>query len=191
MTAPALAAERFALACLLGLGLGAVYELLRPLRPRFTALADGLFLLAATAIWLHLSFAICGGDLRIAYSGGLGAGALIWEWTVGRLLRPVLEAFWRRIGKILGFLWIPAKKFSKNMKILFASVKKWVTIKSRNRRHHRRESGGSPYGRIKRTDQSLQAGSDPQQQSDQDRGDHHHHIVYGRPADASAGHDRN
>ena len=130
MTAPALAAERFALALGLGLMLGAVYGFLRPLRPKFTALADGLFLLAVLDAWLELSFRICRGDLRLAYAAGLAAGGLIWEWTAGTLLRPVFATFWHMVGKLLGIFLFPLKIFSKYVKILFAYVKKWVSIKS-------------------------------------------------------------
>ena len=42
MTAVAVSAGQAAAALLMGMGLGMVYELLRPLRPRFTALSDGL-----------------------------------------------------------------------------------------------------------------------------------------------------
>ena len=88
MTAPALAAQRFALSCLLGAGLGLYYGFLRPLRPRW--LGDGLFLPAAFWVWLELGFGICGGDLRLGYFLGLLLGALVWEWGPGRLLRPFL-----------------------------------------------------------------------------------------------------
>ena len=47
MTAPALAAERFGIGCLLGAGLGLWYAFLRPLRRRRTGFADVLFLLGA------------------------------------------------------------------------------------------------------------------------------------------------
>ena len=43
MIPPELAAHRFAYACLTGAALGAVYGFLRPLRPRRTTLAAGLF----------------------------------------------------------------------------------------------------------------------------------------------------
>ena len=56
MTAPALAAQRFGSACLLGVGLGIWYGFLRPLRPRRTALSDGLFLAGAAWAWLELGF---------------------------------------------------------------------------------------------------------------------------------------
>ena len=65
MTAPATAARCFLAAVLFGLGLGPVYGFLRPLRPRYTAAADGLFLIAAFFAWLCHSFAVCGGDIRL------------------------------------------------------------------------------------------------------------------------------
>ena len=77
MTAPALAARCFGLACLLGVASGLVYGFLRPLRPRFTLLADGIFLLVLFRLWLHLAFGICGGDLRLGYAAGLAIGGFL------------------------------------------------------------------------------------------------------------------
>ena len=74
MTAPSLAARYFCLACLLGAQLGILYGFLRPLRPGFAALADGIFVLAMFRTWLTLGFQICGGDLRLGYTAGLAAG---------------------------------------------------------------------------------------------------------------------
>ena len=150
MTAPAVAAQRFAQAVLLGLPLGLIYGFLRPLRPRFAALADGIFVLLTGVVWLYHSFALCRGDLRLGYAAGLAAGAFSWEWTLGRLLRRPMKMFWRIVGELFGIFLIPAKNFLKFAKILFAYVKKWVTIKGRNRRHHRHGSGGSPNERIER-----------------------------------------
>ena len=89
MTAPGIAARRFLISCLLGLGLGFVYGFLRPFRRRFPKLGDTLFLVAAGWAWLQLSFRVCQGDLRIGYCFGLLAGTLIWELSLGRFLRPV------------------------------------------------------------------------------------------------------
>ena len=77
MTATAAAAGRFGMACLLGAVLGAVYGFLRPLRPKWTFLADTLFLAAAVLAWLRLSFGICQGDLRLAYTAGLAMGGAV------------------------------------------------------------------------------------------------------------------
>ncbi|MBQ7801679.1 MAG: hypothetical protein IJ375_05080 [Oscillospiraceae bacterium] len=191
MTAPALAAERFALACLLGLPLGALYGFLRPLRPRRGTLADLLFVAAAAAAWLYLSFGICQGDLRLGYSAGLAAGGFCWEWTAGQLLRPVFSMFWQTIGRFWALLTLPAKKISHFLKILFASVKKWVTIKWRNRRQKRRTSGGAPNGTDQELFQSHQAGPSAQQQPEQDRGDRHHRIVYGGAVHPASGYEQN
>ena len=77
MTAPALAAHRFVCCCLLGAALGVYYEFLRPLRPRYTLAADALFLTGCVWVWLIMSFRVCRGDLRLGYSAGLLAGALV------------------------------------------------------------------------------------------------------------------
>lgn len=115
MTGPALDARRFALACLLGVVLGIYYGFLRPLRPRHTALSDLLFLPAAGYSWLYLGFAVCRGDIRLSYSMGLLVGAVGWEMTLGRWLRPVFFGFWGGVAKIWrGFLRVFEKNFQKN-----------------------------------------------------------------------------
>ena len=111
MTAPETALRRFALSCLLGVGLGIWYGFLRPLRPRRTALSDGLFLAGAAWAWLELGFRICGGDLRLGYAAGLPLGGLLWEVTLGRPLRPLFSGFWMLWGRLMGFVILPAKKF--------------------------------------------------------------------------------
>ena len=132
MTAPAVAAGRFGAACLLGLVLGLWYGFLRPLRPRWTALSDLLFLLGVLPVWVYLGFGICGGDLRPGYWVGLFLGGLVWEMTVGKLLRPVFRGFWKELGYIF---WLPVhvlKKFfiktGKKAKNVFASGEKSGTI---------------------------------------------------------------
>lgn len=146
MTGPALDGWRFLWACGIGAILGVWYGFLRPLRPRHTVLSDLLFLPALVYGWLYLSFAICRGDIRLGYTFGLLVGALLWEWTAGRWLRPVVQGFWHLISKIWhGFLGIFEKIFKnlqKNAKILFAIWKKWFTIIETNRRILRRRNGG-------------------------------------------------
>ena len=107
MTPPALAGSRFLWACLLGLGLGLWYGFLRPLRPRHTALADAAFLAAAAGCWVYFSFGICGGDLRLGYTAGLACGALGWELTAGRLLRPLFSRVWGAISLIVSIIGKP------------------------------------------------------------------------------------
>ena len=64
MTDPLTSAYRFAIACLLGCGLGLWYGFLRPLRLRHPHISDLLFLPGAVYAWLLLGFQICRGDLR-------------------------------------------------------------------------------------------------------------------------------
>ena len=172
MTAPALAADRFAAACLIGMVLGLAYGFLRPLRPRLTALADFLFLLAAAAGWVFLSFRICQGDLRLGYNAGLLAGGFFWEYTAGRVLRPVFRAFWRGIKRLLRLLFLPFQKilqiFRKIIKKIFASRKKSGTIGSRQNQ---------------RQAQARPAGLSSEQQSDQDSRSVHYRTVYSGAAD--------
>ena len=81
---PALTAARFLSAAGVGLLLGLWYGFLRPLRPRFTALADGAFLLGAFRSWLEVAFRICGGDLRLGYFLGMILGGILWDRLPGR-----------------------------------------------------------------------------------------------------------
>ena len=106
MTAPALAATRFALALGVGVALGLIYGFLRPLGPRLNWLRDSIFVLCALFGWIYLGFGLCEGDLRFGYTAGMILGAFAWEMTVGRLLRPVFSCFW----KFFAFLLVPFKK---------------------------------------------------------------------------------
>lgn len=111
MTAPALAVRHFGGACLLGASLGLLYGFLRPLRPKHTLLSDAIFLLGAGWAWLYLALEVCGGDLRVGYCLGLPAGAVAWEMTLGRLLRPAAAFFWRLAGQIAAAAIWPSKKY--------------------------------------------------------------------------------
>lgn len=129
MTPPAEAAGRFLWALLTGAMLGVVYDFLRPLRPRRIWLSDGLFLAATGRALLVLAFDICRGDLRMGYLWGAIAGWMLWQWSLGRLARPLFSRFWKIIAGIGEFFLWPLQKISKNVKNLFASRKKSGTIK--------------------------------------------------------------
>jgi hypothetical protein len=192
MTAPALAAGRLAAACLMGLGLGLWYGFLRPLRPKFTLLSDLLFLLALFPSWVYLGFGICEGDLRLGYIAGLALGGFLWEFTAGRVLRPVFAGFWRAIFQILWWFCRPFQKFFKKThffaKKLFAYAKKSVTIEGRNL--HSNAKGGLSHGKAAVTAQANPVRIPPQQQHDQDRGHGGASAFHGRPAGASRRHHR-
>ena len=147
MTAPAVALGRFWSGCVLGAGLGIWYDFLRPPRGKHTALCDLLFLIGALWCFLILGFQVCGGDLRLGYTSGLFLGGLAWEWSLGRLMSPLFASIWQVIGRIWRIICLPMKKISIFAKFLFASAKKWVTIKCNNRRRTRRTSGGHHHGR--------------------------------------------
>jgi hypothetical protein len=191
MIGPEQTAARFAGACLLGALLGILYGFLRPLRPKHTAAADLLFVCCAFWAWVYLGFAICRGDLRIGYTAGLFVGCLLWEWTVGRLLRPVFSGFWFVVRKIFHFLLLPLQKFFKKIaafaKFLLASWKKWVTIKWNNRPLGRK-SGGTIHGTEKKSLQRSKTGLPSKPHPDQSCGAGCHRIVYGSTADAAQRH---
>ena len=118
-------------ALLLGGLLGVVYGFLRPLRPRW--FADLLFVWALFAVWVQLVFGLCGGDLRFAYSATLLLGLGLWYMTLGQWLQPVFDFLWKQIFRIFSLIFFPVKKIwikiRKIRNFLFATDKKWVTIK--------------------------------------------------------------
>ena len=153
MMTPAVAATRFGIGLLLGAGLGVVYGFLRPLRLKWTHLADLMFVIVLFWAWLYLSFAVCRGDIRLAITAALGIGCVAWEATAGRLLRPVFLWFWRIIGGIFRFFTRPVEKllknFRKNAKKLLANGKKWFTMR-RNVCTCKEAPGGRPYAKAQK-----------------------------------------
>lgn len=151
MNGPGLDAWRFAMACLLGLGLGFFYSALRPLRQHHPVLSDLLFLPLLFYAWLYLGFALCRGDIRLSYCMGLVVGIFLWNITLGSWLQPVFSAVWGVVFKIWNGFWSVFKKIFKklykNFKNVFAIWKKWVTIVETNRRTMRRKNGGAPIGK--------------------------------------------
>ena len=179
MTAVAVSAGRFAAAWLVGMGLGLIYEVLRPLRPRLTALSDGLFVSCLLYAWVHLAFGICGGDIRMAQPAGMLLGALAFRLTAGkpleRVIKKLVRAMARAVAPAAAFL----KKRWKNLKKIFASGRKSVTIKWSNRRHPRRHPGGKTHGKKKEPLQPDPAGLPPQQAFDENGSGRSHRTVYG------------
>jgi hypothetical protein len=189
MIPPKTAGANLAAACLLGALCGLIYGFLRPLRRRSAGLADSIFILFAIFVWLHLSFGICGGDLRLGYWIGLLTGGFLWELTAGRLLRPVFRGFWKCIFLLadipIGFFKKILKKIQLFFKKLFAYKKKSGTIEWNMYPHSGKRKGGRHHGR----QQSLQ--QDPfcvqaQQASDQGCSAVRYCIVYGDTSRAPA-----
>lgn len=132
MTAPTTDLHRVLLGLALGYGLGAVYCFLRPLRPKYTALSDLLFLPPAFYVWLYHSFAVCQADLRFGYTLSLFFGCWLFQKTLGLLFAPVFRGFWRIFFRLVhAFLCKIRKIFEKGKKccnFLLATKKKTVRI---------------------------------------------------------------
>ena len=94
MTQPRDALLQAVLCLTVGLALGIWYGFLRPLRRKHPHLSDGLFILGAFYGWLVSGFAICKGDLRLAYTAAMFLGIWLMDRTAGRLLRPVFDLVW-------------------------------------------------------------------------------------------------
>ena len=109
-----------ALALVLGMAGGIWYGFLRPLRPRFTTVADLIFLVLALAGWIYVGFGICQADLGISPTAGMMLGIILEEMTLGRLLRPVFYYIWQPARKIFHFLLI--------FGITFGIIKRFLRI---------------------------------------------------------------
>lgn len=132
MTPPAMLFSRFLIACLLGIGLGFLYDFLTALPRWFMHIADFIFILALFTVGIYLGFGICGGDLRPAYSLGLFIGAASWHFTIGKHIRALFSAFYRRMWNLISIF---LQKFKKIftfipyfLKKTFALTKKSSTI---------------------------------------------------------------
>ena len=191
MTTPSVAAGRFVIACLQGGFLGILYGFLRPLRPKRTAIADSLFIVGLLWTWLILSFDICRGDIRPGYTAGLFLGAWGFDRTVGRLLQPAFRGFWRGISWIFRSIFYPIRKFFQKMwkfiKFLFASLKKWGTIKWNKRCHVPRASGGSA-DESQETPFIRKGGIPKEHRSDEDRHSGSVGVVYRRHSGSGSSH---
>jgi hypothetical protein len=145
VTAPGLAAWRFCAGLILGGGLGLFYGFLRPPRAKHPHLCDFVFMVGFFLLWIFYGFGICYGDLRFAYSLTLPLGALLWESTGGKALRPLIFRFWRIIYRFFRLLCRPLEYFLKKvrlfLKFLFSSGKKWFTIKKQNKRKGELDDG--------------------------------------------------
>jgi len=181
MTAPAQAIRWFGAALALGAGLGLFYGFLRPLRKKRTAPADLLFSAALFYAWLYLSFGVCRGDIRLGCTTGLFLGVYGFDRTVGRWLSPLFSTFWKGIGCVLRFLTYPVRKIFEKMqeiiKILFASLKKWGTIKWNKTRHAGKRPGGS-HEEAEALSEIHQSGIPEKHRSDEDRRSGSRRIVY-------------
>ena len=86
---------RLLLCCFLeGVLLGAAADVFRPLHRRFPRLSEGLISLLLVAAWLHSSFAICRGQLRMGFYLALLAGAGLWELLFGAAVGSFWGDFW-------------------------------------------------------------------------------------------------
>ena len=132
MTPPALLFSRFLTACLLGVGLGILYDLLLCLPRALRHLADALFITGLFAFGIYLGFGVCGGDLRPVYSVGLFIGAMGWHYSLGKFLRRLVLAVFRVLAHFFSIIFKPFEKMfsiiSLFSKKTFALRKKSSTI---------------------------------------------------------------
>lgn len=132
MTPPALLFSRFLTACLLGVGLGIFYDLLSCLPKALRHLGDGIFVIGLFAFGIYLGFGVCGGDLRPIYSAGLFIGAIGWHYSLGRLFRRLILAFFRILAHLFSLIFKPFEKIFSIIllffKKTFAIIKKSSTI---------------------------------------------------------------
>ena len=101
-------------ALLHGTALGLFYDLLRiprRLLGRGSGWFDLLFGLGLTWGTLYFLLGPGGGKLPLYAVAGMALGFWVWNGTLGRLIRPVLEAVFCLIGRIFRCLLSPVTKF--------------------------------------------------------------------------------
>jgi spore cortex biosynthesis protein YabQ len=125
----------------LGIGVGALYDLLRLLRRRLRlrllgSVLDLLFWAAVTAALFLYAIAATGGQVRLYVLLALFGGAVVyfltlspWVLSLGELLADGLAAGARLICLPARALGRGVKKFEKNLKNVFHYRRKWVKIK--------------------------------------------------------------
>lgn len=129
-----------------GAGLGLIYDFLRPLRHRFTAPADLMFVAALLAAWVQLHFGVLQGDVRFATTVAILAGVLVWEATAGKLLSRIFGWFWNTVAAFFGVLSRPFRMFFEKtgifIKKVFAYLKKKGTMKTIKPPSRKKQNGG-------------------------------------------------
>ena len=96
--------QRLAGCFLEGVLLGAAADVFRPLHRRFPRLCELLIGLELLFAWLHSSFALCQGELRLGFYLALLLGALLWALLFGAVTGALWSSFWHFAVLPLGFL---------------------------------------------------------------------------------------
>ena len=151
---PGVVGQRLVGCFLWGVLLGAAADVFKPLHRRLPRLSELLIGLELLFVWLHSSFALCRGELRVGFYLALLLGAGLWEQLFGEVAGALWRNFWHFAvlpGKFL------RKFFRKIANFLFSSWKKWSTIQKNNRPSNHPNSGGTPHGRHPRLFKPLSA----------------------------------
>ncbi|MBQ2739826.1 MAG: hypothetical protein IJF36_06310 [Oscillibacter sp.] len=162
-------------AVLLGSGVAAVHDMLRPFRLRFrrwSSVLDGGYILGVGISAFAFLLRQGGGELRgFLLAGGLG-GAALYTAGASQLLQPVWQ-FWSdtvvELGRIAALpakaLWTNLKKLIRWMKNLFYFGRKCYTIRKIgfqaqfSKGGGRRGKRGKEKGRRRHSDQGRHSGS--------------------------------
>ena len=120
-------------ALLLGMGLGLLYDLLRPPRRRVgrlpAALLDLFFALFTGAAAFLNALASSGGRLGLWELTCTLAGFLFYLWALSPLLLPVLELPFRVISDTIRLFKNLEKKMGKTAKKIFSILKEWIIMR--------------------------------------------------------------
>lgn len=123
-----------ALALLLGLSTGLLYDLLRPLRrlggKPLAAAADAAFAFASAFGLFVFAMQADNGRLGTWELAAALLGFLLYMHSLSLVVLPVLEKFFQIIGKGLRALKNNLKKIQKRLKSLFPKIKECFKIKS-------------------------------------------------------------
>ena len=121
---PGVIAWRVGKSVLLGMTVGALADLLTPVRRKIPVLTDLLLSIWIIWTWLEISFRVCNADVRMGYCTAAALGALFWRIGFSPLLRPILAAVWMKVQGIVRIPKSICKIFLEKMKKTLSIVRK-------------------------------------------------------------------
>lgn len=121
---PGVIAWRVGKSVLLGMTVGALSDLLAPVRRKIPVLTDLLLSIWIIWIWLAISFLVCNADVRMGYCVSAAAGAVCWRAAVSPIFRPVVVKIWMKLWEIVRIIKGAYKIFLEKMKKTLSIARK-------------------------------------------------------------------
>lgn len=121
---PGVIAWRVGKSVLLGMTVGALSDLLAPVRRKIPILTDILLSAWIIWVWLVICFSVCASDIRMGYCVSAAAGAVCWRAAVSPIFRPVVVKIWMKLWGIVRIIKGAYKIFLEKIKKTLSIVRK-------------------------------------------------------------------